>query len=86
MRGDDVRVLVVGAGIAGLAAARTLRDWGAALKVVDRHPDHPRKAPGSTCRETQSAPCPRWESDIGSPNAPSTSSASGQPTATDACS
>jgi 2-polyprenyl-6-methoxyphenol hydroxylase-like FAD-dependent oxidoreductase len=36
MRGDGVRVLIVGAGIAGLAAARTLRGWGAVDEVVDR--------------------------------------------------
>jgi len=38
MRGDEIRVLVVGAGIAGLAAARTLRDRGALVDVVDRAP------------------------------------------------
>lgn len=38
MRGDGMRVLVVGAGIAGLAAARTLHDWGAATEVVERSP------------------------------------------------
>ncbi|MGH8823003.1 MAG: FAD-dependent monooxygenase [Jiangellaceae bacterium] len=36
MRGDGVRVLVVGAGIAGLAAARTLRGWGAAVEIIER--------------------------------------------------
>ena len=36
MRGDGVRVLVVGAGIAGLAAARTLRAWGADVEIVER--------------------------------------------------
>jgi FAD-dependent urate hydroxylase len=36
MRGEGVRVLVVGAGIAGLAATRTLRAWGAAVDVVER--------------------------------------------------
>jgi len=38
MRGDGVRVLVVGAGIAGLAAARTLRGWGAPVEIVERAP------------------------------------------------
>jgi 2-polyprenyl-6-methoxyphenol hydroxylase-like FAD-dependent oxidoreductase len=36
MRADDLRVLVVGAGIAGLATARALRDWGAAVEIVER--------------------------------------------------
>lgn len=38
MRGAGVRVLVVGAGIAGLAAACTLRRWGATIEVVERLP------------------------------------------------
>lgn len=38
MRADGVRVLVVGAGIAGLAAARTLRGWGAAVEIAERAP------------------------------------------------
>ena len=36
MRGDGVRVLIVGAGIAGLATARLLRDWGAAVEMIER--------------------------------------------------
>jgi 2-polyprenyl-6-methoxyphenol hydroxylase-like FAD-dependent oxidoreductase len=36
MRGDGVRVLIVGAGIAGVAAARMLRGWGAAVEIVER--------------------------------------------------
>jgi 2-polyprenyl-6-methoxyphenol hydroxylase-like FAD-dependent oxidoreductase len=46
VRGDGVRVLVVGAGIAGLAAARTLHDWGADVEVVDRLPAPPREGTG----------------------------------------
>jgi len=38
MHGDGVRVLVVGAGIAGLAAARTLHEWGASVEIIDRQP------------------------------------------------
>ncbi len=38
MRGAGIRVLIVGAGIAGLAAARTLRAWGAQIELVDRVP------------------------------------------------
>lgn len=36
MRGDELHVLVVGAGIAGLAAARTLRGLGATVELVER--------------------------------------------------
>lgn len=46
MRGDGLRVLVVGAGIAGLAAARTLRDWGAEVEIIDRQPAPPREGTG----------------------------------------
>jgi FAD-dependent urate hydroxylase len=38
MRGEDFRVLVVGAGIAGLAAARVMRNRGATVTVVERSP------------------------------------------------
>ena len=36
MRGDGVRIIIVGAGIAGLAAARTLRRWDGAVEIVER--------------------------------------------------
>ncbi|MFI6758438.1 FAD-dependent monooxygenase [Micromonospora sp. NPDC050417] len=36
MRGRGIRVLVVGAGIAGLATVRALRDWGATIDLVER--------------------------------------------------
>ncbi|HEY3007730.1 MAG TPA: FAD-dependent monooxygenase [Micromonosporaceae bacterium] len=38
MRGAGVRVLIVGAGIAGLASARTLSRWGADVKIVEHAP------------------------------------------------
>ena len=41
MLGAGVRVLVIGAGFAGLAAARTLGDWGAAVEIIERQPDPP---------------------------------------------
>ena len=46
MHGDGVRVLVVGAGIAGLATARTLRDWGAAVEIVECEPAPERQGTG----------------------------------------
>jgi 2-polyprenyl-6-methoxyphenol hydroxylase-like FAD-dependent oxidoreductase len=46
MLGAGVRVLVVGAGIAGLAAARTLRNWGAAVEIVERQLDPPGEGTG----------------------------------------
>ncbi|MDG4795725.1 FAD-dependent monooxygenase [Micromonospora sp. WMMD1082] len=36
MRGDGIRVLVVGAGLAGLSLVHALRDWGAEIHVVER--------------------------------------------------
>ncbi|MCO1595955.1 FAD-dependent monooxygenase [Micromonospora sp. RHAY321] len=38
MRGDGVRVLIVGGGVAGLATVVALRDWGATVDVVERAP------------------------------------------------
>lgn len=38
MRGAGIRVLIVGAGVAGPAATRTLRSWGAAVEVVEVRP------------------------------------------------
>ncbi|HEX5968503.1 MAG TPA: FAD-dependent monooxygenase [Intrasporangium sp.] len=46
MLGHEVRVLVVGAGLAGLAAARTLRDWGAAVEIFERQSAPPREGSG----------------------------------------
>jgi 2-polyprenyl-6-methoxyphenol hydroxylase-like FAD-dependent oxidoreductase len=46
MRGTGVRVLVVGAGIAGLAAARTLHAWGAEVEIAERAPSAPRSGTG----------------------------------------
>ena len=53
MRGDGVQVLVVGAGIAGLAAAGMLRDWVPRSRSPTVTRGHPRKAPGSTCRASR---------------------------------
>ncbi|MGK5739065.1 FAD-dependent monooxygenase [Micromonospora sp. URMC 103] len=36
MRGEGIRVLVVGGGVAGLATLRALRDWGATIDLVER--------------------------------------------------
>ncbi|GIJ30326.1 putative salicylate hydroxylase [Micromonospora qiuiae] len=36
MHGKGLRVLVVGAGLAGLAAVRALRGWGAGIDIVER--------------------------------------------------
>ncbi|MEU8213271.1 FAD-dependent monooxygenase [Micromonospora sp. NPDC049044] len=38
MRGNNVRVLVVGGGVAGLATVAALRHWGATIDVVERAP------------------------------------------------
>ena len=46
MRGSGVRVLVVGAGIAGLAAARTLRDCGTTVEILERQSEPPREGTG----------------------------------------
>ena len=37
---------MVGAGIAGLAAARTLHEWGASVEVIDRQPTPPLEGTG----------------------------------------
>ncbi|MEU5561705.1 FAD-dependent monooxygenase [Micromonospora musae] len=36
MRGEGVRVLIVGGGVAGLATVAALRDWGATIDLVER--------------------------------------------------
>jgi 2-polyprenyl-6-methoxyphenol hydroxylase-like FAD-dependent oxidoreductase len=46
MRADDVRVLIVGAGIAGLAAARALDARGFRVEIIDRLPEAPRHGTG----------------------------------------
>ncbi|MGW5561548.1 FAD-dependent monooxygenase [Micromonospora sp. NPDC003944] len=38
MRGTNVRVLIVGGGVAGLATVAALRGWGATVDVVERAP------------------------------------------------
>ena len=38
VRGDGVRVMIVGAGVAGLATVAALRGWGATVDVVERAP------------------------------------------------
>jgi 2-polyprenyl-6-methoxyphenol hydroxylase-like FAD-dependent oxidoreductase len=38
MRGDGVRVLIVGAGVAGLTTARLVRRWGAEVELIERTP------------------------------------------------
>ncbi|MDN5915186.1 MAG: FAD-dependent monooxygenase [Pseudonocardia sp.] len=46
MRGAGVRILVVGGGIAGLAAARTLRGWGATVEILERQAAPPGEGTG----------------------------------------
>jgi len=46
MRLDGLRVLVVGAGLAGLAAARTLHRAGATVRIVERSPGPAREGTG----------------------------------------
>jgi hypothetical protein len=78
MLGPGVRVLVVGAGIAGLAAARTLRDWGAAVEIVERQLDPPGE--GTGIFPLGNAVCALDTLEVGWPNALSTSDGSGRPT------
>ena len=51
----DARVLVVGAGVAGLALARALLLRGVDCTVVERRPGSRRTGWGSTSRATRSA-------------------------------
>jgi hypothetical protein len=58
MRGDGVRILIVGAGIAGLAAARTLRRWDGAVEIVERAPAPTTEGTGIYCDGPPGQPLP----------------------------
>ena len=53
---DEARVLVVGAGLAGLALARALGQAGFAPEVVERRPPGPTPGRACTCPPTGSRP------------------------------
>ena len=56
---SEKRILVVGAGVAGLAAARTLTRAGLTAEVVERQPSWDEAGTGSTCPGTLFERCAR---------------------------
>ena len=57
---QGTRILIVGAGLAGLALARALRQAGLASEVIEREVTWEMSGPACTCRPTAYAPCGRW--------------------------
>ena len=57
---EQDRILVVGAGLAGLALARALRQTGFAPEVIERAAGWGTPEPACTYRPTASAPCGHW--------------------------
>jgi cation diffusion facilitator CzcD-associated flavoprotein CzcO len=58
--GAGLRILVVGAGIGGLGAARALRQRGFAAEIVEREPAWTHTGRASTSRATRPGRCVLW--------------------------